>query len=77
MLVARQERRMTNSRCQEVTGASRPTAKRDLENLVSKGGSCVTRVQRPAALATVRSSYLAGNRPNDGLTWRSLHSGYT
>jgi len=37
MLVARQERRMTNSRYQEVTGASRPTAKRDLEDLVSKG----------------------------------------
>jgi threonine dehydrogenase-like Zn-dependent dehydrogenase len=40
-------------------------------------GSCVTRVQRPAAVATARSSYLAGNRPNDGLTWCSLHSGYT
>jgi ATP-dependent DNA helicase RecG len=37
MLVARQERRLTNSRYQAVTGASRPTAKRDLEELVSKG----------------------------------------
>jgi ATP-dependent DNA helicase RecG len=37
MVVARQERRLTNARYREVTGASRPTAKRDLEELVSKG----------------------------------------
>lgn len=35
--VARQERRLTNSRYREVTGASRPTAKRDLDDLVGKG----------------------------------------
>jgi len=35
--VTRQERRMTNARYQEVTGVSRPTAKRDLEELVRKG----------------------------------------
>jgi len=34
---ARKERRLTNARYQEVTGASRPTAKRDLEDLVRKG----------------------------------------
>jgi ATP-dependent DNA helicase RecG len=35
--VARREVRLTNSRYQEITGATRPTAKRDLEDLVSKG----------------------------------------
>lgn len=35
--VFRQERRVTNSGYQEVTGASRATAKRDLEELVRKG----------------------------------------
>jgi predicted HTH transcriptional regulator len=33
----RHERRVTNSRYQELTGASRPTAKRDLDDLVRKG----------------------------------------
>jgi len=35
--VARKQHRLTNARYQEVTGVSRPTAKRDLEDLVSKG----------------------------------------
>jgi predicted HTH transcriptional regulator len=34
---ARQERRITNAAYQAVTGASRPTAKRDIEDMVSKG----------------------------------------
>jgi ATP-dependent DNA helicase RecG len=33
----RQLRRVTNAKYQEVTGTSRATAKRDLEELVSKG----------------------------------------
>jgi predicted HTH transcriptional regulator len=33
----RQQRRLTNREYQAATGASRPTAKRDLEDLVSKG----------------------------------------
>lgn len=33
----RQQGRMTNSEYQTVTGATRPTAKRDLEDLVRKG----------------------------------------
>lgn len=33
----RTERRITNARFQELTKASRPTAKRDLEDLVDKG----------------------------------------
>jgi ATP-dependent DNA helicase RecG len=33
----RQERRVTNTQYQEITGASRATAKRDLEDLVRKG----------------------------------------
>jgi ATP-dependent DNA helicase RecG len=34
---ARQERRITNAAYQAATGASRPTAKRDIEDMVSKG----------------------------------------
>lgn len=37
MQVARQEHRVTNTGYQKLTGASRPTAKRDLEDLVRKG----------------------------------------
>ena len=37
MAVARQDRRMTNLTYQQVTGASRATAKRDLEDLVAQG----------------------------------------
>jgi len=37
MRAARQERRITNATYQAVTGASRPTAKRDIEDMVSKG----------------------------------------
>lgn len=35
--VLRHERRLTNSRYQEITGAGRPTTKRDLDDLVVKG----------------------------------------
>lgn len=35
--IARAERQLTNSRYQEVTGTTRPTAKRDLDDLVRKG----------------------------------------
>jgi ATP-dependent DNA helicase RecG len=37
LAVIRTERRLTNARYQALTGTSRPTAKRDLEELVSKG----------------------------------------
>ena len=36
LAIARSEGRLTNSRYQEVTGASRATAKRDLADMVSK-----------------------------------------
>jgi ATP-dependent DNA helicase RecG len=35
--VFREERRVTNTQYQEITGTSRATAKRDLEDLVNKG----------------------------------------
>jgi ATP-dependent DNA helicase RecG len=37
MALARRERRLTNATYQQATGASRPTTKRDLEDLVKKG----------------------------------------
>ncbi len=37
MEIVRQERRLTNARYQEATGAARSTAKRDLEDLVARG----------------------------------------
>lgn len=45
----RTERRLTNTRYQALTDASRPTAKRDLEDLVSKGILCATGADRGAA----------------------------
>lgn len=37
MAIAKQDRQLTNARYRDVTGTSRPTAKRDLDDLVSKG----------------------------------------
>jgi ATP-dependent DNA helicase RecG len=60
MLIARQERRLTNSRYQAITGASRPTAKRDLEELVRQG---LLRV-----VGSGRGTYyeVPSKRPNNG-----------
>lgn len=45
----RTERRLTNARYQVLTGASRPTSKRDLEELVKKGVLSATGAGRGAA----------------------------
>ena len=56
----RRERRMTNQQYQEATGATRATAKRDLEDLVAKGLVVLVGTGRAAHYL------IAGKRPRNG-----------
>ena len=60
--IFRMERRVTNTKYQEITGVSRATAKRDLEGLVRKGLLILGIRVLPKAGVTGRGTYyvLAG-----------------
>ncbi len=66
----RTERRLTNARYQALTGAGRPTAKRDLEDLVSKGVLSATGAGRGSAYVVAIKWLINGSNgspsPNHG-----------
>jgi predicted HTH transcriptional regulator len=64
--VFRQERRVTNSNYQEITGASRATAKRDLEELVRKGLLILTGAGRGAYYQVPKKRLINGPNGSSG-----------
>ncbi len=64
--VFRQERRVTNSNYQEITGASRATAKRDLEELVRKGLLILTGAGRGAYYQVPKKRLINGSNGSSG-----------
>ena len=64
--VIRQQRRMTNSEYQTVTGATRPTAKRDLEGLVKKGVIAPTGSGRGAHYEFLKKRLINGSNGSSG-----------
>ena len=58
---ARSERQLTNARYQQITGATRPTSKRDLEELVRKGVLLLTGVGRGAAYVMPAKRLMIGS----------------
>ncbi len=61
LVAIRSERRVTNSRYQTLTGASRPTTKRDLEDLVRKGVLNATGAGRGAAYIAATKRLVNGS----------------
>ena len=63
--VIKSERQLTNTRYQQITGAGRPTGKRDLEDLVSKGVLVLSEVGRGAVyrVPTKRLKWLIPTLP--------------
>jgi len=59
--VLRKERRLTNSKYQEVTGVSRATAKRDLDDLVGKGLIILTGAGRGAYYQVPKKRLINGS----------------
>jgi ATP-dependent DNA helicase RecG len=75
------ERRLTNAGYQKLTGATRPTAQRDLEDLVKKGVLVATGAGRgsayEAARKRLRNDSIGSSKPgrrNDSKTTQSTHA---
>jgi len=64
--VFRQERRVTNSKYQEITGASRATAKRDLEELGRKGLLILRGAGRGAYYQVPKKRLINGSNGSSG-----------